>query len=194
MWFHLVRISAPLSASLCGFHECWCNNYKLIHRNSFSEGCHGTVVAIVSVKIGWPVILSSPQCPLSCSQGQCIPAPCKLLAPTGLKMSCCRGTLSCLKESLSCSHVPNPCFLLMLLHRQSLSPEWYSLLRASSLTPSVSLLWNFSLGCPIQNASYLPAVFFWSGTSTPVTSAAGALPFAVSVTCVVFIIQGELDL
>ena len=158
MWFHLVRISAPLSASLCGFHECWCNNYKLIHRNGFSEGCHGTVVAIVSVKIGWPVILWLPQCPLSCSQGQCIPAPCKILAPTGLKMSCCRETLSCLKESLSCSHVPNPCFLLMLLHRQSLSPEWYSLLRASSLTPSVSLLWNFSLGCPIQNASYLPAV------------------------------------
>ena len=93
MWFHLVRISAPLSASLCGFHECWCNNYKLIHRNGFSEGCHGTVVAIVSVKIGWPVILWLPQCPLSCSQGQCIPAPCKILAPTGLKMSCCRETV-----------------------------------------------------------------------------------------------------
>lgn len=194
MWFHLVRISAPLSASLCGLHECWCKNYKLIHRNSFSEGCHGTVVAIVNVKIGWPVILSLPQCPLSCSQGQCIPAPCKLLTPTGLKMSCPRGTLSCLKESLSCSHVPNPEFLLMLLHRPSLSPKGYSLLRASSLTPSVSLLWNFNLGCPIQNASYLPAVFFWSGTSTPVTSAAGALPFAVSVKCVVFIIQGALDL
>lgn len=53
MWFHLVRISAPLSASLCGFCECWCKNYKLIHRNSFSEGCHGTVVAIVNGKIGW---------------------------------------------------------------------------------------------------------------------------------------------
>ena len=53
-------------------------------------------------------ILSLPQCPLSCSQGQCIPAPCKLLTPTGLKMSHRRGTLSCLKESLSCSHVPNP--------------------------------------------------------------------------------------
>lgn len=73
----------------------------------------------------------------------------------------------------------------MLLHRQSLSPKWHSLFRGPSLTPSVSLLWNFSLDCCTQNASCLPAgPPFWSGTSTP----------AVSVTCVVFIIQGELDL
>lgn len=92
-------------------------------KESSSESCHLSVVAIVRVKIGCAVYHYHSPFPDFLLPGSAFQPICKFIALTGLIMSPhslpqnpAEEALSCPQESLRCSHSPSPHFLIMPVH------------------------------------------------------------------------------
>lgn len=114
--------------------------------------------------------LPLPQSLLSSFLGQCLPAHCKFITPTGHITPCFKGlgVLGFVWKKICAVLIPEAPNLLVLIYGQLAPPHRHRLPWAVSVMPSCHLYLKLSLGpLPIWNASYLPInPPFQSGTST----------------------------